>query len=521
MIITKNKKILSITFILSVLLFSCNKNNTPKKPNIIIILTDDQGWTDSSVRMMENRDDSKSDFYETPNLERLAEEGLVFSNAYAPAPVCTPTRYSILYGKSPARLKHSTLKGWYASPEKEVSIPKMIKSGNTDYVTAHFGKWHQPLAPADVGYDVSDGPTGNADGDWLSPGVLHPPDDPKQTFSISERACDFIAEQVKKNTPFFMQVSYFAVHVQNYALESTKEKYRIKKPGIKSITRDFKLTPPPLNQGMIEYAAMVDDLDAGFGMILDKIDELGIKQNTYVIFTSDNGGGFRGNEPLKMGKADLWEGGIRVPTVVRGPKVLSGKYCDTPIVGWDFYPTISEIIANDNPLPSNLDGGSLISLFENGNSGTVNRENSGLVFHFPWFNGEPESAIRLGDYKLIKNIDSRKLWLFNLTNDIEERMDLSEQMPEKTIEMHNILENYLKNVDAEHVMDLRKRRRKIMVDESIPAQEKKRMEIKEKLKKEANSKKDILEEELQKVEKYLNWLRGEVIFTDERSKLHL
>ena len=100
-------------------------------------------------------------------------------------------------------------------------------------------------------------------------------------------------------------------------------------------------------------------------------------------------------------------------------------------------------------------------------------------------------------------------------------MDLSEQMPEKTIEMHNILENYLKNVDAEHVMDLRKRRRKIMVDESIPAQEKKRMEIKEKLKKEANSKKDILEEELQKVEKYLNWLRGEVIFTDERSKLHL
>jgi len=517
--ITKIKKMVFITIILSIVLFSCNKNNNHNKPNIIIILTDDQGWTDTSVRMMETRDDSKSDFYQTPNLERLANDGMVFSNAYAPAPVCTPSRYSILYGKSPARLRHSTLKGWHASPEKEISIPNMIKSGDSNYVTAHFGKWHQPLSPLDVGYDVSDGPTGNADGDWLSPGIPNPENNPKQTFSISNRACEFITNQVEKNKPFFMQVSYYAVHVQHYALESTKAKYSKMKPGIKSNPRDFQLPPPALNDGMVAYAAMIEDLDTGFGMILDKIDELGITENTYVIFTSDNGGGFRGNEPLKMGKADLWEGGLRVPTVVRGPKVLSGSYCDVPIVGWDFFPTIDEIIGSNNPLPSKLDGGSLISVFENGNAGVVSRE-EGLIFHFPWFNGEPESAIRLGDYKLIKNIDTRRLWLFNLENDIEESIDLSEKMPEKTMELHNILENYLNNVEAEHVMDLRKKRRRIMVEEAIPEQEKNRIEIKGKLKKAVNSQKDDLKLELEKIEKYLNWLKGEVVFTDERSKLH-
>ena len=142
------------------------------------------------------------------------------------------------------------------------------------------------------------------------------------------------------------------------------------------------------------------------GASVDKIEELGIKENTYVIYTSDNGGGFRGNDPLKMGKADLWEGGIRVPTIVRGPKVLRNQYCDVPIAGWDFYPTISEIIGNPKRLSSEFDGGSLVSVFENGNAGKVIRNTEALIFHFPWFSGEPESAIRLGDYKLIKNIST-------------------------------------------------------------------------------------------------------------------
>ena len=507
-----------ITILALLFLFSCNSKEI--QPNIILVLTDDQGWTDSSVQMMKDREDSKSDFYETPNMERMAKEGLIFSSAYAPAPVCTPTRYSILYGKTPAKLKHGTLKNWQATPKKETPISRMIKSIDPNYKTAHFGKWHQSLTPYDVGYDVSDGPTGNFEGDWVSNGVKNSADDPKRTFGISERACAFMADQVSNGSPFFMQVSYYAVHVQNYGLESTKEKYRKKKPGKKSIPRDFELPPPPLNQGMVSYAAMLEDLDTGFGMILDKIDQLGIKENTYVIYTSDNGGGFRGNDPLKMGKADLWEGGIRVPTIVRGPNVLRNKYCDIPIAGWDFYPTFSEIVGNPKRLDNEFDGGSLISVFENGNAGKVSRNTEALIFHFPWFNGEPESAVRLGDYKLIKNNDSKKIWLFDVRNDIEESNDLSSSMPEKANELDKVLSDYLVKHDAEHVMDLRKIRRAEMVDQNIPDAAEKVRRIKQELISADGYKKDKLNEELKNTKRYLKWLKGEVIFTDERAKLH-
>jgi arylsulfatase A-like enzyme len=518
----KNKSKMFAYLVFFLVLYTSCENSKPQ-PNIILILTDDQGWTDSSVPMIKDREDSKSDFYETPNLERFAKDGLVFSSAYAPAPVCTPTRYSILYGKTPAKLRHATLKNWNATPpENETSIPKMIKSANSKYKTAHFGKWHQSLTPSDVGYDESDGPTGNGEGDWIKPGIQKNPDsDPKRTFGISNRACEFISESVSKDNPFFMQVSYYAVHVQNYGLESTKEKYRNKKPGKKSTPRDFEFPAPPLNQGMISYAAMVEDLDTGFGMILDKLDELGITENTYVIFTSDNGGGFRGNQPLKMGKADLWEGGIRVPTVVRGPKVLSGKYCDIPIVGWDFLPTISDIIGNENKLSSDFDGGSLLSVFEKGNAGTVQRNTEELIFHFPWFNGEPESAVRLGDFKLIKNLDSRKSWLFNVVNDIEESNDLSEALPDQKIKMEEILTNYLKDNNAETVMDLRKIRRSEMVENNIPDARKKIIRLERELISLKGEEKEVIKKELEKEKRYLKWLKGEVIFTDERSKLHL
>ena len=502
---------------------SCETSRS--QPNIILILTDDQGWTDSSVRMIEDREDSRSDFYETPNMERLARDGMVFSSAYAPAPVCTPTRYSILYGKTPTKLKHATLKDWHATPAKnEISLPKMIKYANPNYKTAHFGKWHirpKSLTPDVVGYDASDGPTGNFEGDWVSKGNLNSKKDPKRTFGISERACEFMEKQVGDDSPFFMQVSYYAVHVQNYALEATKEKYRNKKPGNKSVPRDFEMPLPPLNEGIVSYAAMLEDLDTGFGMILDKLDELGISENTYVIFTSDNGGGFRGNNPLKMGKADLWEGGIRVPTIVKGPKVIPGEYCNLPIVGWDFYPTISELIGNKNKISSVHDGGSLVSIFENGNNGKVNRNTEALIFHYPWFSGEPESAVRLGDYKLIKNIDTGKTWLFDVVKDIEEDNDLSEIMPERKSKLEEILTNYLEEHDAENVMDFRKKRRKIIVETAIPTEEKRLIQIREDLLKVSGTGKVELEARLAKTKNYLKWLKSQIIFIDDRSKLHL
>jgi len=486
-----------------------------KKPNIILILTDDQGWTDTSVEMMKGRADSKSDYYQTPNLERLATEGMIFSNAYSPAPVCCPTRNSIQHGKTPASLRYSVLVSEAVPGNRDtvkpggLTIPKTIKAADPSYVTAHFGKWHiSDLTPVQAGYDTSDGTTGNGEGDVEG-------DDPKLTFSLSRRACDFMKEQVYADRPFFMQVSYYAAHVQNYALEKTKEKYRKIGSCKKCNADDFKMPPPPLNVGIVDYAAMIDDLDTGFGIVLDKLDELGISENTYVIFTSDNGGGFRGNQPLSGIKADLREGGIRVPMVVRGPKVPAGTYCDVPVTGWDFLPTFSDMVGNKKPLPDDLDGGSLLNVFEKGNKGKVTRGQEALVFHFPWFEGEPESAIRLGNYKLLKNLDSRRLWLFDLSEDIEEKNDLSESMPDKTKELHDRLNSYLKKVNAEGIQFLRAFRRKQIV-KNIPIQEKKVKTIKAKLA--GTGKTDS--KKLAHAENYLNFLKEQLVFIDERSLLH-
>jgi arylsulfatase A-like enzyme len=495
----------------------CPGKPAKNQPNIILILTDDQGWVDTSVQMMKGRPDSKSDLYQTPHLERLARAGTVFSNAYAPAPVCSPSRNSILFGKTPARLHLSTLNGHAVNHQPENALPNMIKSVDPRYVTAHFGKWHIPkLTPQQAGYDQSDGPTGNGEGDKADDGKPLPPDDPKRTFSLSRRACRFLEQQAEAERPFFMQVSYYAVHVQNHAREETKTKYRElgrKNSCRKCQPRDFQLPGPQLNAGIVDYAAMVEDLDTGFGTILDKLEDLGIDNNTYVIFTSDNGGGFRGNAPLSKGKADLFEGGVRVPLVVRGPDVSRGAYCDVPVVGWDFYPTIIDLMDRTRSLPGDLDGTSLRPVLEQGNRGKIQRPDPALVFHFPWYDGEPESAIRLGNYKLVKNLDSRKLWLFDLAEDIGERNNLADRLPEKATQLHEAMQNYLAAVNAEKVQSLRAWWRKRVVEEYIPNQEKKIARLK--AQEGTNDSKD-----LENTERYLNWLKEQVIFTDKRSRLH-
>ena len=246
---------------------------------------------------------------------------------------------------------------------------------------------------------MSDGPTGNFEGDWVRNGAKNNTDDLKMTFGISKRACDFMEDQVSNNNPFFMQVSYYAVHVQNYGLESTKEKYRNKKPGKKSVPRDFELPPPPLNQGMVSYAAMLEDLDTGFGMILDKIDELGIKENTYVIFTSDNGGqlkdhftagiglnlsddskgvgkksksakieakkmGHRTNLNLKGGKGSPFEGGFRVPMILKWPNKINKKVSSNRLVcSADFFKTFASLFGQQANFEDGEDSFSFSDIF--------------------------------------------------------------------------------------------------------------------------------------------------------------
>lgn len=427
-----------------------------QKPNIILILTDDQGWTDTAIQMMPNRPDSKSEYYRTPNLERLAREGMCFSNAYSPTPVCSPTRTSIQFGKTAARLKNT---GHYRSAskcEEEIGIAQMVKAGHSDYVTAHFGKWGLKRTPQDIGYDVSDGFTNNFHGDWRSTIDRRAvaADDPKQIFAISRRANNFMEKQVKDGRPFFMQISHYALHVQHRALKSTIEKYRNLPRGKKCRDEDYSTPPPPLNEWMLEYAAMIENMDSGIGMVMDKINQLGISENTYIIFTSDNGGSFRGNGPLRGEKGSLWEGGIRVPTVARGPGIKAGSFCDVPVVGWDLFPTINDLIGNKNPLPEGIDGGSWRTLFENEGKGKVERKNEGLVFHFPYYNPGPQSAIRMGDYKLIKDLETDEFFLYNLVEDIGESNNLTKDMPVKAGELYQKLMNYLKAVDAERAEDI-------------------------------------------------------------------
>ena len=467
-----------------------------RRPNIILILTDDQGWTDTSVPMMAGRPDSKSDFYQTPALERLAREGMRFSNAYSPAPVCGPTRHSIQFGKTPARLRNTCHSRGAAGCRGEVSLAQMIKAADPKYVAAHFGKWGlTKRSPDHAGYDHSDGATNNFHGDWraLNDKRPLPEDDPKRIFSLTRRANAFMAAQAKAGRPFFMQVSHYAVHVQHAALEKTKEKYRKLPPGRKSRPADLKNPPPPRNAGIVTYAAMIEDLDSSLGAMLGKIDELGIAGNTYVIFTSDNGGGFRGNAPLRAGKADLWEGGIRVPMVVRGPGIAPGSFCDVPVAGWDLWPTIRDLAGNRAPLPAGVDGGSLLPLLRKGNEGEVKRGEDALIFHFPWYDGVPESAIRLGDYKLMKNLNTGETRLFNLATDIGERNDLSAAMPEKARELHARLTSYLKAVGAETIEANRDERRRQLLE----YEGRERREI-EKLRERMKAADKALEEQLRK-----------------------
>ena len=438
-------------FLLSVLAasFSVHVSETfASKPNIIVFYTDDQGWADTSVEMIKDRSDSKSDIYHTPHLQRLADEGMVFSNAYSPSPVCSPSRDSILFGMTPARLHHSVLIGKANRSKDDLTTPRAIKQADSNYVTAHYGKWAcSPKTPEDAGFDLSDGDTDNWHGDWHrvdGEKTPLPTDNPKRMRSVTKKANAFIDKQAADGKPFYLRISHYAVHVDHAAEQETIQKYVAK----------------GLNDSNAIYAAMIENLDSALGAVLDKLDELKLADNTYVIFTSDNGGGHQGNGPLRGGKASLWEGGIRVPTVVRGPRVLANTYCDTPVTGWDLLPTAYDLAGGEAPLPKELDGGSLRSIFENGNRGVVERHNDSLVFYYPWYDSVPMSIIRRGDYKLIKDLNTNESRLFNLSEDIGESVDLSERHPQISAKLNAAMMEYLIEVQVEDLEELRTNREK-------------------------------------------------------------
>jgi arylsulfatase A-like enzyme len=495
-----------------------------QKPNFLLVYIDDLGWSDTSLEMYEGVAETRSDFYQTPHLERLAREGMVFSDAYAPAPVCTPSRNAMLHGMTPARMLNTTLDTSRSKAEYrgQITIPQAIKQADPNYITAHFGKWHiGSIRPDEAGFDVTENMkgTGNGEGDYMDDMKTHLPDeDPKRILSITKMSKDFISQQVEADRPFFLQLSHYSVHIWHDSLKETREKYRALPRPQKAVDSDYlpeEQIPDFKHNWLLNYAAMIDDTDRAFGDLLDHLEMLGIADNTYVIFTSDNGGGLRGNKPLRGAKADLTEGGIRIPFVVRGPNIPHGKYCDIPTAGWDILPTFYELAGGKKSLPADLDGVSLADAFKQGNAATIKRPNDALIFHFPWYNGEPESAIRIGQYKLLKNIDTGVSALYDLKNDYAESNDLSAQFPKVKASMEGKLTSYLSSVKAETVNELRV---EFLgnIENSWLRNAKQRAE-KHRTAAENGDPKAI--EELAKALKHVKWLHEQVIFTRERMKM--
>lgn len=420
---------------------------SPSAPNFVVILTDDQSWVGTSLQIDPNDERTRSDYYRTPRIERLAREGMRFTHGYAPAPYCCPTRRSLLIGQTPARhIYQKDQANWTSNYRKQLTLPQMLKQANPDYHTAHFGKWdmrYDDVTPAEMGYDVSDGYTDNSTGGGKGAGGPAAADDPKLIDGITERTGRFMESAQRAGKPFFVQVSHYAVHLDIFYRSETLAETQEWKKGKKHT--------------MQEFAAMTSDVDTGIGMILDRIESLGLSDTTYVFFLSDNGGrnsmpGQEGetlsrNSPLRDGKGSVYEGGVRVPFMVKGPGVQPNVISEVPVTGLDFFPTIAELAGFKAELPAALDGGSLTDVIHHGGKGSVIRSNPFLLFHQAVAR-TPETALLLGDYKLVKTWNRDRLELFDLSTDLEEANDLSKSHPGKTKELHQLMVDFLNDVGA-------------------------------------------------------------------------
>ena len=428
----------------------------PTPPNIVVILADDLGWMDLHCQ--------GNPLLDTPQLDRLAKQGMRFTDAYAAAPVCTPTRAAMMTGKSPARLaitNHApghrpgfVPKGQDLAeaetltylPLGEVTIAERLKKAG--YATGFIGKWHlshrkgadangpwEPqLRPEHQGFDLNIGgcDRGGPPSFFEPYGIPNIPPRRKGDY-LPERLADECISFLRTNQakPFFLCWWDYSVHYPIQAPEQLIQKYR-QRPGVKDPA----------------YAAMIEGMDTAIGRVLQELDFLGLATNTLVLFTSDNGSLF-GNEPLRANKGFLYEGGIRVPWIVRWPGIVKpGSTCSVPVISTDTYSTLLEA-AGLKPVPEQApDGESLLPLLRQ--TGSLQRK--ALYFHYPNYAFHQRNrlggAIREGDFKLIRNYDDDSLELYNLAADLGETRNLSATHPEMTQRLTAKLESWLKSSGA-------------------------------------------------------------------------
>jgi arylsulfatase A-like enzyme len=427
------------------------------RPNVIVLLADDLGWTGVSCY--------GSDLHETPNIDRLARRGVKFTDAYAACTVCSPSRAALMTGKYPARLRVTDFLTGQFRPYAKLMIPEWTKRLEHDevtlaealkaagYRTGHVGKWHlgyEGGMPEDHGFDVNMG--GLSSYGYILPNKNYPnaKKGEYQTDKLTDEALEFIEES--KDGPFFL---YFGYHVVHTPIKGRADlvAYYEKKIGGRT---DLKHANPV-------YAAMAASLDMSVGRIMDKLDELGLADNTLVIFTSDNGGlsmrdkkptGFVDNHPLRRGKGSSFEGGHRVPFIVRWPGVAkAGAESDELISTVDIYPTVLAAtgaagVASHN---ANVDGVDLAGVIKNP-AGSLGRD--ALYWHYPHYHAGgidegPYGAVRSGDWKLIEFYEDMRVELYNVKEDLGESYNLASREPKRADQLRAMLRGWRDEVAAQ------------------------------------------------------------------------
>jgi len=318
-------------------------------------------------------------------------------------------------------------------PEAETTIAEVLK--REGYTTAHFGKWHVGrVSPSKHGFDENDGPNNNG-----GPENVENPN-PKQAFGITERGMDFMERQAKAGRPFYLQISHYAGRGGTDARPETYAAVR------QRATTDR-------DQRLVGSAAVVEDMDATIGMLMAKLNALGIADRTYFIYTADHGAqGRNANGPLTNGKGTVWEGGIRVPLIVRGPGIKAGACTHVRASTVDLFPTITALARVKESLPNNLEGGNLAAVLGSAPGAVVKRAREEFVVHFPHYDKDeqgPASAILLGNDKLIRPYETGVEMLFDLSRDIGEQHDLAKDQARETAELDRRLTEYLKAVGAQ------------------------------------------------------------------------
>ena len=426
--------------------------NKPQSPNILFILVDDLGWRDLGCYGHE--------IHETPNIDRLASQGMRFTDAYAACPVCSPTRASIMAGKYPSR---TGITNWLPGDNyqntplrcertaqfmklEEFTLAEALRAAG--YQTAFVGKWHlgeKPYYPQYQGFDinVAGNHWGHPHKGYFSPYQMEQiKDGPKGEYltdRLAREAIRVMDEFSQKEKPWLMCMSYYTVHAPFHAKAEKIKKYKEKARRAK--VQKFNAA----------YAAMVESLDENVGRILRWLDDKELRKDTIIIFTSDNGGFHMAthNRPLRGYKGELYDGGIRVPWIVQWPGVTKGgSVCNKPVISTDFYPTLLEMTGLPLRPEQHVDGVSLVPMLK----GDPDFDRGAMIWHYPHYlprhSAVPGSAIRAGDWKFIYYYEDGRQELYNLKNDIGETKNQAQGMPERAAEMKARLDAMLKEHGA-------------------------------------------------------------------------